>query len=66
MTAQVDELCLNLGFCLPPREQQRLRESPPLNIEAFTDAVFAAERLNSFYPATLRRQMRESQNGRAG
>jgi len=37
------ELCVKLGFCLDPAEQERLKESPPTNVEAFADAVFVAE-----------------------
>ena len=37
------ELCVGWGFCLPPADNRRLREDPPLDADAFTDAVLAAE-----------------------
>jgi len=40
------ELCAVLGFCLPPDEQARLRESPPSDVDAFTEAVIRAEGLD--------------------
>ena len=54
------ELCVVLGFCLPPDEQARLRESPPTDVDAFTDAVIRAEGLDSYanIPIHLRRDMR--------
>jgi hypothetical protein len=39
----LDGLCVDLGFCLPPEEKDRLMTSPPNTAEAFTDAVFLAE-----------------------
>jgi hypothetical protein len=40
------ELCVVLGFCLPPDEQARLREFPPTDVDTFTDAVIRAEGLD--------------------
>jgi len=58
-SAQVEallyELCVELGFCLPPGEQARLRESPPTNVNAFTDAVIRAEGID---PADIQLRMR--------
>ena len=50
-----------MGFCLPPDEQARLRESPPTDVDAFTDAVIRAEGLDPHadVPRHLRRDMRE-------
>src|SRR5688572_18388905 len=42
----LDEVCLELGFCLPPWEVTRLLHSPPPSIDAFTDAIFLAEGLS--------------------
>lgn len=42
----LDRLCVELGFCLPPLEQQRLVDNPPTEVLAFTDAVFRAEELD--------------------
>jgi hypothetical protein len=39
-------LCLRLGFCLPPKEQERIIRQPPLTVYDFTDAVFVAEGLD--------------------
>ncbi len=41
----LDKLCVELGFCLPPLEQQRLVDNPPSEVLAYTDAVFRAEGL---------------------
>lgn len=63
-SAQVEallyELCVVLGFCLPPDEQVRLRESPPTEVDAFTDAVIRAEGLDpdADIPLHLRRDIR--------
>jgi hypothetical protein len=42
----LSELCVELGFCLPPEDQARFEEGPPENVENFTDAVFIAEGLD--------------------
>jgi hypothetical protein len=42
----LSDLCVRLGFCLPPEEELRLQENPPLDVRSFTDAVFVAEGLN--------------------
>jgi len=55
----LSELCVELGFCLPPLEQARLQNSPPQDVDAFTDAVFLAEGLNPQYEKQLRRQVRD-------
>ncbi|MCB1087016.1 MAG: hypothetical protein KDM63_08220 [Verrucomicrobiae bacterium] len=43
LTALLDELCIRLGFCLPPNEGIRILESPPADIGEFAKMVFAAE-----------------------
>lgn len=40
------ELCVRLGFCLPPDDWDRLAADPPQDAGAFTDAVFRAEGLD--------------------
>jgi hypothetical protein len=40
------DLCVKLGFCLPPHERDRLASEPPANFTAFTRAVFVAEGLD--------------------
>ena len=57
----LDELCVVLGFCLPPHAQQRLRQTqPPFDLEEFTDAVFIAEGMDPQLNTTLRRAVRET------
>jgi len=47
----LDELCADLGFSLPAREQARLRQRPRFDADAFTDAVFVAEGMDPrLYP----------------
>jgi hypothetical protein len=53
------ELCVDLGFCLPPEERVRLQDGPPRDVDAFTDAVFVAEGLDPRGDKRLRRQVRE-------
>jgi hypothetical protein len=45
----LDELCSGLGFCLPPDARVRLQESPPRDVDAFTDAVLVAEGFDPLY-----------------
>lgn len=42
----LSELCVKLGFCLPPEARHLLATSPPAEVGAFTNAVFKAEGLN--------------------
>ena len=54
------KLCVELGFCLPPSTLLRLQNSPPADIDSFTDAVFAAEGLDpQFVNRKLREEVRE-------
>ncbi len=57
----LNELCIKLGFCLPPDDIRRLCESPPDHADSFTDAVFEAEGMGgmSYVDKYLRRQVRE-------
>jgi hypothetical protein len=57
----LEELCVKLGFCLPREAQLRLRENPPLEIDAFVDAVIRAEGLDPQAGISLHlyRDMRE-------
>jgi hypothetical protein len=50
----LDELCVQLGFCLPPTDQLRLQQHTPTDPDAFTDAVFEAEGLD---PSTADRHL---------
>lgn len=45
----LDTLCREMGFCLPPDDQNRLQENPPNEVKAFTDEIFFAEGLDPQY-----------------
>jgi hypothetical protein len=49
----LDELCVRLGFCLPPADTVRIQQDPPLDARDFANAVFLAEGMGA------------SENGRA-
>ncbi|MEU9352575.1 hypothetical protein AB0D65_16685 [Streptomyces griseoloalbus] len=53
------ELCVDLGFCLPPQEQRRLEQAPPADADSFTYAVYEAEGMDPGVHDQLRRQVRE-------
>src|SRR5262245_37122953 len=55
----LNELCIKLGFCLPPDDIRRLCASPPGDVDSFTDAVFQAEGMGDVSHTHLRRQVRE-------
>ena len=40
-----NDLCVDLGFCLPQEARDQLTVSPPTSAKAFVDAVFVAEGL---------------------
>ena len=44
--ALLSKLCIDLGLCLPPADQDGLAAEPPSDVRAFTDAVFLAEGLD--------------------
>ncbi len=48
------DLCVQLGFCLPPDSQLALQQNPPADPNSFTDAVFTAEGID---PATADRHL---------
>jgi hypothetical protein len=56
----LEELCVDLGFCLPPHEQARIQEKPETDIDAFTDDVIRSEGLDPYVDITLhlRRKVR--------
>jgi hypothetical protein len=54
--ALLDDLCVQLGYCLPPDDQQRIISDPPESADAFTDAVVAAE---GFDPALMAAEQRQ-------
>lgn len=57
----LEDVCVRLGFCLPPNEQIRLEQDPPKDVDAFTDAIFVAEGLDPHEKSNrgLRAQVRE-------
>lgn len=42
----LSKLCIELGFCLDPADQDQLAAEPPADVRTFTDAVFVAEGLD--------------------
>jgi hypothetical protein len=56
----LQELCVVLGFCLPPEVNARLMREPPTDVDEFTDAVIRAEGLDPYadIPLHLRRDVR--------
>jgi len=61
----LDELCTVLGFCLRPEQRAAIEASPPRTVNAFTDAVFAAEGIDPS-PRRLYVQVREKVQRRLG
>jgi hypothetical protein len=54
--ALLDDLCVRLGYCLPPDDQRRITSDPPQSADAFTDAVIEAE---GFDPALMAAEQRQ-------
>jgi hypothetical protein len=54
----LSELCIKLGFCLTPDQNRRLQESPPADVDSFTDAVIEAEGMGDMSYTDIRRQVR--------
>jgi hypothetical protein len=52
----LNDLCVRLGYCLHPEDQQRIINDPPPSVDAFTDAVVLAEGLDPVLMATEQRQ----------
>jgi hypothetical protein len=42
----LSDLCITLGFCLPPHVRKQLTYDAPVGVDEFTRAVFVAEGLN--------------------
>jgi len=58
--ALLSKLCVELGFCLPPKECERFRTSPPTDVREFANQVFRAEGLEPERADTqLWRQVRD-------
>jgi hypothetical protein len=41
----LDELCVDMGFCIPPYHRARIQPMPTADVDAFAKAVFEAEGL---------------------
>jgi hypothetical protein len=52
----LNDLCVRLGYCLSPDDQQRIIANPPTTVDGFTDAVVTAEGLDPVLMATEQRQ----------
>jgi hypothetical protein len=52
----LDGLCVDLGYCLPPDDKQRIIADPPQTIDAFTDAVIEPEGRHPALIGTRERQ----------
>ena len=68
----LSRLCVELGFCLEPQKENRIKSDPPSTIEEFTAAVFLAEGLDpsevvpSLHRAVrelVRREITQNENG---
>ncbi len=55
VAALLDELCIDLGFCLPPNHRTRLQNEPPAEADALADAIIRAEGLDP--DADIRRKL---------
>lgn len=64
--ALLDNLCVANGFCLPAEAREELINTPPEDVDAFTDAVFAAEGLDASLYKQLRRAVRDKIDRRIG
>lgn len=52
----LNDLCVRLGYCLPPEDVQRIIADPLTSVDAFTDAVVEAEGFDPVLMATEQRQ----------
>ena len=49
------ELCVKLGYCIPPSDQQAIIDNLPTSADALVDAVVIAEGLD---PAVMTKEQR--------
>ncbi len=56
--ALLGRLCVELGFCLPPSEHDRIASKGYWNAEDFAKEVIAAEGLNPEYEVKWLREIR--------
>jgi hypothetical protein len=62
----LDELCVELGLCLPPEQRLQVLNQPVVNVDELTDAVLVAEGIDPALERTLRRQVRAKIESRIG
>jgi hypothetical protein len=55
----LDELCIKLGVCLAEDAVRRIEESPPGDVDSFTDAVFEAGGWDDMTNPEIRSHVRE-------
>ena len=46
----LNDLCVTLGYCLPPYEQERIISNPPTNPRQFAEVVMEAEGVGTGEP----------------
>lgn len=51
--ALLAELCIKLGFCLPPEARHLLVTTTPANVLDFTDAVFIADGFGAIHGGSV-------------
>jgi hypothetical protein len=59
VAALLYEVCVDLGFCLPPAVNARLESNPPADVDEFTDVIFREEGMEPYNDTVLRNQVRE-------
>lgn len=52
------DLCVDLGFCLPPEDNARICASESWDVDAFTAEVFRVEGMDPNEHLAIERQMR--------
>ena len=59
VTLLLRDLCVELGFCLPPDDHDSLRDSPPNDVDDFAAAVFRVEGMEAAQHPHLYGQVRQ-------
>jgi hypothetical protein len=56
----LDNLCVQLGFCLDPDDRKVLIESPPSTVDSFADEVIKREGLDPLtFDSGIRRKVKD-------
>lgn len=53
------DLCVDLGFCIPPNDAERIASTTALEADEFACLVIEAEGMNPEYEKQWRRKIRE-------